>query len=98
MANKRKQYTAEFKAKVVLELLEENLTINEIASKYSIPPKNVQQWKKQFLENAALAFDKSKVVKEYTKKRQRKASEKTGRSNSRAWLGSGKAKELGLID
>ncbi|MCL0032987.1 transposase [Peptococcaceae bacterium] len=43
MANKRKQYTAEFKAKVVLELLEENLTINEIASKYSIPPKNVQQ-------------------------------------------------------
>ncbi|MCL0052275.1 transposase [Peptococcaceae bacterium] len=43
MANKRKQYTAEFKAKVVLELLEENLTTNEIASKYNILPKNVQQ-------------------------------------------------------
>ncbi len=41
MANKRKQHTAEFKAKVVLELLEENLTINEIASKYNILPKNV---------------------------------------------------------
>ena len=38
---------------------------NEIASKYDILPRSLQQWKKQFLENASLAFDKSAVVKEY---------------------------------
>jgi putative transposase len=65
MKRTRKNYSPEFKAKVVLELLQENKTINEIASKYGILPKSLIEWKKQFLENAALAFDKSSVVKEY---------------------------------
>ena len=30
-------------------------------------PKNLQNWKKQFLDNAFLAFDKSAVTKEYKK-------------------------------
>ncbi len=65
MSRKRTTYSADFKAKVVLELLEGDKTLNEIASKYSILPRSLQQWKKQFLENASLAFDKSAVVKEY---------------------------------
>lgn len=65
MSRKRTTYNAEYKAKVVLEVLEGIKTINEIASKYDLLPKNVQNWKKQFLENASLAFDKSAVVKEY---------------------------------
>ena len=65
MSRKRKTYTADFKAKCVLELLEDEKTLNEIASKYDILPKSLQQWKKQFLENASLAFNKSAVVKEY---------------------------------
>jgi putative transposase len=56
MSKKRRNFTAEFKAKVVLELLEEDKTINEIASKYGLLPKSLQQWKKQFLKNAVLAF------------------------------------------
>ena len=65
MSRKRTTYTADFKAKVVLELLEGEKTLNEIASKYNLLPKNLQNWKRQFLENASLAFDKSAVVKEY---------------------------------
>jgi len=68
MSRKRTTYSADFKAKVVLEVLEGSKTINEIASKYNLLPKNVQNWKKQFLENASLAFDKSAVVKEYKDK------------------------------
>ena len=34
MSTKRKTYSAEFKAKVVLEVLEANETLNQIASKY----------------------------------------------------------------
>ena len=65
MSIKRKIYSAEFKAKLVLEVLEGEKTINEIASAYGIIPNNLKNWKKQFLENMSLAFDKSAVVKEY---------------------------------
>ncbi|MCK5855557.1 MAG: IS3 family transposase, partial [Sulfurovaceae bacterium] len=65
MSKKRKVYSAEFKAKLVLEVLEGIDTMNQIASKYEIQPINLRNWKKQFLENMSLAFDKSTVVKEY---------------------------------
>ncbi len=65
MSKKRKAYKADFKAKVVLELLESGKSVNEIASKNEILPLTLQSWKKQFLENMSLAFDKSSVVKEY---------------------------------
>ena len=65
MSRKRTTYSAEFKAKIVLEVLEGSKTVNEIASKYNLLPKNIQNQKKQFLENASLAFDKSAVAKEY---------------------------------
>lgn len=65
MSRKRTTYSADFKAKIVLEVIEGEKTLNEIASKYDLLPKNVQNWKKQFLENISLAFDKSAVIKEY---------------------------------
>lgn len=68
MSTKRKTYSADFKAKLVLQVLEGNQTINEIASKYEILPANLKNWKKMFLENMSLAFDKSSVVKEYKDK------------------------------
>ncbi|MBL0687691.1 MAG: transposase, partial [Sulfurospirillum sp.] len=68
MSTKRKTYSAEFKAKVVLEVLEAALTLAQIASKYELLPANVKNWKKMFLENMSLTFDKSKVVKEYKDK------------------------------
>ena len=76
MSKKRRNFSAEFKAKVVLELLEGEKTLNEIASKYDLLPKSLQQWKKQFLENATLAFDKSQVVKEYKEEIERLNKEK----------------------
>ena len=76
MSRKRKTFTADFKAKCVLELLEGDKTLNEIASKYDILPKSLQQWKKQFLENASLAFDKSAVVKEYKEEIEQLSKEK----------------------
>jgi putative transposase len=65
MSVKRKSYSADFKAKLVLEVLEGEKTINEIASRYEVLPISLKNWKKQFLENMSLAFDESTVVKEY---------------------------------
>ncbi len=65
MSTKRKSYSADFKAKLVLEVLEGEKTVNQVASQYEVLPTSLKNWKKQFLENMSLAFDKSTVVKEY---------------------------------
>ncbi|WP_324172017.1 transposase [Sulfurimonas sp.] len=57
MSRKRTTYTAEFKTKLVLEVLKEDKTLNEIASVNNITPKNLQNWKKIFLENAEVAME-----------------------------------------
>jgi transposase-like protein len=48
MSNKRKTYTAEFKTKVVLEVLKDNQTVTELSVKYNITPKNINNWKTAF--------------------------------------------------
>lgn len=65
MSRKRKSYTAEFKTKVVLELLSGDQTVAQLASKYEITAKSLTDWKKQFLANASLAFDVGGATKAY---------------------------------
>jgi len=60
-----KQYSTEFKTKIVLEVLAGDKTLNEIASAHNIIPKNIMNWKKIFLENAQMAMEPSKAIKEY---------------------------------
>jgi putative transposase len=65
MSRKRTTYSAEFKTKLVLEVLKGDKTLNEIASQNNIIPKNLSNWKEIFLSNAELAMEPSKAVKEY---------------------------------
>ena len=65
MSKKRTNYTSAFKTKLVLELLQNESTLAEIASKHNILPQNLVNWKKTFLANAEIAMEPSKAVKEY---------------------------------
>jgi len=65
MSRKRTTYNAEFKTKLVLEVLKGEKTLNEIASANNIIPKNLSNWKEIFLSNAELAMEPSKAIKEY---------------------------------
>ncbi|WP_369177285.1 transposase [Candidatus Thiodubiliella endoseptemdiera] len=65
MSKKRTKYTSAFKTKLVLELLQNESTLVQIASKHNILPQNLQNWKKTFLANAEIAMEPSKAVKEY---------------------------------
>jgi putative transposase len=65
MSRKKTIYSTELKTKLVLEVLKEEKTLNEIASANNIIPKNLQNWKAIFLANAELAMEPSKAVKEY---------------------------------
>jgi len=62
MSKKQKSYSPEFKTKVVLELLAGDLTVSQISSKYSLIGKSILNWKKVFLGNASLAFNKNAAV------------------------------------
>jgi transposase-like protein len=53
----RRKFTADFKAKVVIESLKEKNTIEEIARKYELHPNQIALWKKEFLSKAANVFD-----------------------------------------
>ena len=65
MSKKRTNYTSAFKTKLVLELLQNESTLAEIASKHNILPQNLVNWKKILLANAEIAMEPSKAVKEY---------------------------------
>ena len=65
MSKKMTQYSAEFKTKIVLEVLKGDKTINQIASENNIVPKNIINWKKIFLDNASLAMEPARAIKEY---------------------------------
>lgn len=75
MKRKRRQFSAEEKTRIVLEILEGNETLNQIGSRYSISPRVLQNWRKQFLENASLAFEPATVVKEYKSQLSEKSKE-----------------------
>ncbi|BCJ87687.1 hypothetical protein skT53_26720 [Effusibacillus dendaii] len=61
---KRNRYTAEFKTKVVLEVLREEQTVNEIAGKYEISPVMLSRWKGEFLERASMVFGRESKAAE----------------------------------
>jgi len=55
----RKRYTTAFKVQVVLELLKEEQTINQLATKHSVHPTQLRDWKKQVLEGLPNLFEQS---------------------------------------
>ena len=46
---KGRSYTSEFKAKVALDTLRGDLTLNEISTKYSVHSTKINRWKQQAL-------------------------------------------------
>lgn len=62
---KVKEYSAEFKTKVVLEVLKEENTQAEIASKYKIPSSTIPPWIKHFLGNAENVFKSKQLEKDH---------------------------------
>ena len=54
---KRKRFTPEFKAEVVLEALNVKTSQAELCRRHNITAAQLAQWKQQFIENAASLFE-----------------------------------------
>lgn len=55
----RRRFTAEFKARVVLEVISGARTQEEVARENSIRVENIIRWRKQFLKNASRPFEEN---------------------------------------
>jgi len=56
LKNKRKRYSAEFKAKVAKEAIKGEETLAQLATRFGVHPNQVAQWKKQALEGLTDIF------------------------------------------
>ena len=61
---KRKRFSARFKAQVALEALKEQMTLNELSSKFGVHPNQISQWKKQLKTESESIFSTSQSRKE----------------------------------
>ena len=62
MSRKRKQYSAQFKAKVAIEAIRGQKTTAELASQYEIHPTMINNWKRDLLDKASELFDGGKTT------------------------------------
>ena len=56
MKRTRRKFSASFKAKVAIDAIKERSSLQELASKHELHPNQISTWKREFLDNAELAF------------------------------------------
>jgi len=56
--SKRRQFTPEFKAQVVLEVLTGLKSSADVCREYKLKPQTFARWKAAFLQNAAAIFER----------------------------------------
>lgn len=75
----RRKFTPEFKAKVVLEALQERESITSLAKKYSLNAEQINKWKRDFKSKAGLLFSsETKPKDELDEKEKQKLYETIG--------------------
>lgn len=86
----RKQYTAAFKARIVLEALRETKTVAQIASEHQLHPNLVTKWKQEAVAELPIVFERKNTqaqAREAQEQRVAQLYEQIGRLTTQVnWL------------
>ena len=61
---KRKNHSPDFKAKVALEAIREEMTLSELSRKYGVHPTQIGTWKPAAIKNMSTTFTRGKASPE----------------------------------
>jgi transposase len=61
MNTQRRKFTAEFKARVVLEMLTEQKSASQASREYGIKDSVLSRWKQEFIERSPKLFEQGQV-------------------------------------
>jgi transposase len=61
MSKPRRTYTPEFKARVVLEMLTNKMSLSQASREYGIKDSVLSRWRQEFLERAPEIFDQPRA-------------------------------------
>lgn len=75
----RKRYTPQFKTKIVLELLQGERELGEIAAENNLNPNMIRNWKREFLENASTVFEDPRKAERKAKREEEAQRKETAR-------------------
>ncbi len=75
----RKQYTPQFKAKLVLEVIQGEKDLGTIAYENDVNPNMLRNWKRVFLENASVVFEDPKKAEKKSKREEVALKKEAGR-------------------
>jgi transposase-like protein len=64
MAKKRRQFSPEFKGRIVVEVLKEEKDINTIATEHDLNPNLIRKWRQEFLDHPERVFDEDRRKKD----------------------------------
>lgn len=57
---KRESYSKEFKARVALDAIKGQKTLNELAAEYVLHPNQIGQWRKKLIDESAEVFARNR--------------------------------------
>jgi transposase len=63
----RRNFSPEFKAKLVLELLSGAKSLAQLCHQHSLHPNTISQWKDSFIDNAALVFQQDQLSQQVSR-------------------------------
>ena len=73
----RTTYSAQFKTKLVLEVLKEERELGAIAQENGINPNMLRNWKREFLDNASTVFENPKKAEKQAKRKEESLKKET---------------------
>lgn len=71
----RKSHSKDFKAKVALEAIRNETSLQELAQKYDVHPNQISQWKRQLIDNVGDIFERPNKKKKDLDEVEEKESE-----------------------